>query len=997
MPTHNSPSPPGEGNREAVVGAGRAQSPHVATIPLHADFGRTLARRLLAATPDPLALARTLLLLPNRRAARALTQAFVAASEGRGLLLPRMIAVADLDDADAALADGLDLAIPAAISPDERRFALAGLLARGGQRPAAALHDAASLARALDTLQIEERTPADLAGIDVSGLAHHWAKTTARLDAIAHAWPAILAERGLIDPAARRVALAHAAARRWSAEGSAHPVIAAGIANAPPFVAALLRAVARLSNGQVVLPGLDLAMADAAWDTIDPADPSSAAHPQAALKALLETIGVARAEVSEWDDDPAPQAARVVAAARALDPAAFTDGAPVPATAFADIRVLEAASPAGEAQAIALALREALETPGRTAALVTPDRALAARVRAHLARWDIDVDDSAGTPLGQTPPGIFLRLLAEAAASGFAPVPVLALLKHPFAGHPDRAAHLEATRAIDLQLRRPPPPPPGLAALGRLVPEQHAQWWASIRTALTPPHPPPSGGGKCEPKASEGEGALAPPETPLPLHIATLTAAATALAGDRPWTGPQGRALADTLDLLAEHGAHLPAMLIAEAAAILDQTLAQTPVRPQYGGHPRVAILGLLEARLQRANLTILGGLNEGVWPATPAPDPWLPPLARRQLGLPPLEARIGLAAHDFLSALGSPQVLLTRARRDATAPASASRFLLRLQAAHPLAPATDLLGWAHALDAAPGPVTHAPRPAPAPRTRPTSISVTQVDTLRADPFAFYASAMLRLRPLDALAADLTPSERGRFVHKVMERWFHEAPDDPARLPQIAAALFARRYPGQPRLAALWQPRLLRAVGWAAEQIAKMAAEGWRPCAAEAGGEIVHHGITLKGRADRIDIGPEGQLGIIDYKTGQPPSNPQILGGFATQLGLLGTLIDWSAIEGVQGPVERLGWWKLGGGRTEPGGSKNAVAVKPRGEGGEPAPIPSWTDAPGLIAACWAWYEDAVDRFLLGRQPFTAKLHPEFATGHDFDQLARVAEWQGRA
>jgi len=1004
------PRPVWEADRAAVAGVGEGGTchPKVATIPLHADFGQTLARRLLAAHPDPFTLARTLLLLPNRRAARALTQAFVAASEGKGLLLPRMIAIADLDDADAVPGDTLDLAIPPACPPDERRFTLAGLLARAGQRPAAALHDATSLAAALDTLQIEERTPADLAAIDVSGLAHHWAKTTARLDAVAHAWPEILEARGLIDPAARRVRLAHATARRWATQGSEHPVIAAGIANAPPYVAALLHAVARLANGQVIFPGLDLAMDEDAWAMIDLANPSSAAHPQASLKALLDRIGVARAEVTEWNDDPAPQTRRVLAAARALDPAAFTPACPEPSqrvapgsppTALADIPLLEAASPAEEAQAIALAMRQSLETPGRTAALVTPDRALAARVRAHLARWEIDVDDSAGTPLGRTPPGAFLRLLADAAASGFAPVPVLAFLKHPFTGTADRAAHLEATRALDLQLRRAPPPAPGLASLARRVPPEHTDWWKEIQVALHVILPPPTGGSESAAQRSEGEGAPMPRETPLPRHIAALTQAATALAQDRPWTGPDGRALAETLDLLIEHGAHLPTMPLAEAAAILAATLAQTPVRPPYGGHPRLQILGLLEARLQRADLTILGGLNEGLWPATPAPDPWLPPLARRQLGLPPLEARVGLAAHDFLAALGSPQVLLTRARRDATAPTSPSRFLLRLQAAHPLTPATDLLAWARALDAPTTPPRPAPRPEPAPpvAARPRTISVTQVDTLRADPFAFYASTMLRLRRLDPVAADLTPSERGRFVHTVMERWFHEGSAEPARLPEIAVALFARRYHDQPRLAALWRPRLLRAVDWAADKLTAMAAEGWRPLAVEAAGEIAHHGVTLKGRADRIDIGPEGALGILDYKTGEPPSNPQLIAGFATQLGLLGTLIDWGAIEGVSGPIEQLDYWKLGGGFTTPGRVKNALKFIMRGENGEPAPEPPWRTAPEMIAACWAWYEHTVEHLLLGDDPFTAKLHPEFATGQDYDQLARVDEWQGRA
>ncbi len=950
-----------------------ARGPRVATIPLHADFAGTLARRLLAVTPDPLALARTLLLLPNRRAARALTAAFVAASGGRGLLLPRMIAVSDLEDADAALGDGLDDAIPPAIAGTERRFRLAGILVNAGQRPAAALHDAAGLARALDTLHVEGRTAADLAVIDTSGLAHHWAKTVARLEVLLRAWPELLDARGLIDPARRRVLLAQAAAARWAQDGSETPVIAAGIANAPPFVAALLRAVARLERGQVVLPGLDLAMGEEAWGAIDPSDASLAAHPQAALKLLLDRIGVARAEVDCWDDSPAPHGARVAAAARALDPAAFTPAWEAGGgAALADVALIEAANPTEEAQAIALAMRGALEVPGRTSALVTPDRGLAARVRAHLARWGVDVDDSAGEPLGQTPPGVFLRLLADAAAGGFGVVPVLALLKHPFAGAADRLAHLDAVRALDLELREPPPPAPGLASVGRRVRVDDGAWWAGITAALAP-----LGG-----------------ERPLPEHIAALTAAATALGGDRPWTGPDGRALSEAIDLLGEQGLHLPPMAMDEAAAILAAMLGEVPVRAVWGGHPRLAILGLLEARLQRADLTILGGLNEGVWPAAPAPDPWLPPLARGQLGLPPLEARIGLAAHDFLAALGGPEVLLTRARRDATAPTSPSRFLLRLQALHPLRAADDLLAWARGLDAAEGPPRPATRPQPAPRAdlRPRAIRVTQVDTLNADPFAYYASALLRLRRLDAPAADLSAAARGTFLHRVLERWAHAHPDEPGRLPAFADAMFVREYRDAPRLLALWRPRLVRAAGWAAELLAERQAAGWRVLAAEVKGEMaLPGGVTLTGKFDRIDVGEGGALAIVDYKSGQPPSNPQLRGGYATQLGLLATMAEAGVFEGVNaGTVTELAYWRLGGGAREPGKPKNAFIPKDKDR-----PWAQDGDA-GMIAFCWAQLDRAIDTYLLADAPFMAKLHPEFATGKDFDQLARVDEWQGR-
>lgn len=972
--------------------------PKVATIPAWVGFARVLARRAVAAAgEDPLALSRTLVLLPNRRAARALTDAFVAESGGRGLLLPRMIGIVDLDDADAPLGDDLSMEIAPAIGEGERRFRLASLLAAGGTRPAAALREAAGLSRALDALSVEGRGAAELASIDTSGLARHWQRTLARLGPITDAWHALLAERGLIDPAARRVAMAGVVAARWAKDGAGRPVIAAGIVSAPPFVARLLRVVARMEGGQVVLPGLDLEMGAAEWDALDADDPSGVAHPQAALKALLDAIGVARGEVDLWDDGQgaamARVQARVGAASRALDPAGFGGAgalkgegaldaghslrllrAHLPRVAgeesvFADLTVIAAANPAEEAQAIALAMREVLETQGRTAALVTPDRALAGRVAAHLGRWGVEVDDSAGVPLGGTPPGAFARLIAGCAA-GFAPASLLALLQHPFAGDDDRLAHLDAVRALDLKLRGPVSA--GLAAIGRRVPEEYAAWWQGIAGALAPLA---AGGAR-----------------PLGEHVSAWSAVAGALGGERAWTGADGRALGGVFEELTLYGAHLPAMGADEATAILDLMLAETPVRAAYGGHPRLAILGLLEARLQRADLMILGGLNEGVWPGASAPDPWLPPIARRQLGLPPLERRIGLAAHDFLSALGADTVLLSRARRDATAPTSPSRFLLRLDAyARGLPRDVRLLAWARALDGCAGVPAHAPRPRPAPAValRPRSIGVTEVETLRADPFAYYARAMLRLRRLEPVGGELLAAERGQFLHRVMQRWFERADADPARLAEFAKEMFTAGYRDQPRLLALWRPRLVRAAEWAAGELAAMAAEGWRPLAVEAKGAVDVGGVTLKARADRVDVGPSGVLGIIDYKSGALPTNPQLVGGFALQLGLLAALAERGALDGVGAHgVERLRYWRMSGGWREPGKCKDAVALKTERP---------WEDADGFVAECWRWLDEVIDRYLLGDAPFVAKAHPEYATGTDYDQLARVDEWQGRA
>ena len=456
--------------------------PAVYSIPPHRAFADALAAGLIrrfAREDDPLALARGLVLVPGNRARRAMADAFVRQS-GAGLLLPRLAAVGDAE-LDEALGPAFEAAdaepVPPAVAPLARRMALARLVAE----EAAALGDtvdgteavrlAGELARTLDTLMVEEVALGALKALAMpEPLSEHWERSLALFERVAARWAAELAASGRVELAERRRRLYDRTAAAWTANPPAGFVCVAGVTSAAPAVARLLRAVAELPQGMVVLPGLDLAMADGVWDALTPkgedgAPPSRSeeTHPQYHLKLLLDRMRMRRGEVTAWRDgsehDAAP--ARTRAIASAFLPARLTDrwtDLPPAERRMAGIRAVEVATPAEEAQAIAIALRQALETPGRTAALVTPDRALAARVGAHLKRWGVTVDDSAGRPLSQTPPGTLLLALAEAGAQLFAPMPLLALLKHPLAMAGERRLEwLEGARALDRALRGPRP------------------------------------------------------------------------------------------------------------------------------------------------------------------------------------------------------------------------------------------------------------------------------------------------------------------------------------------------------------------------------------------------------------------------------------------------------------------------------------------------------------------------------------------------------------
>ena len=962
--------------------AERRRDPALFSIPSNRAFADCLAAGLIDRFgADPLTLAGGRVLLPNSRAVRTLTEAFVRLSGG-GLLLPRLIPIGNPDLGErigGALEPVGDDSPPPAIDPTERLLFLASILRRSTGGSAEALRLAADLARTLDALGIEEvdaRRLNEVVAESEPG-AKHWQKSLAQLDVILNQWPVLLEARGAIDLVERRNRLIGLLERRWRDSPPPGFTVAAGITTAAPAVARLLARVAQMRGGEVVLPGLwrsDI-LPDEEWDALglDGEHRDEPAHPQYHLKLLLGRMGMTREDVRPWRWTAGPEApkSRALAVANGLAAPPFSHkwiGLKPAQRRFDGVRLAEFPDLAAEAQGIALAMREALETPGRTAALITPDRTLAERVSALLARWGIEADDSAGRTLSRTPPGTFLLAIAAMVAEDFAPIGLLAALKHPLAGGESEARRrwLDAVRRIDRKLRGPRPPA-GLAGLdAALGATSAAEAWAMLRPAIAPL-----------------DGLF-----DLDLRIAglveRLVAGADALSQGTVWRGQAGRMVAD---LLAELGAVAEGATLTvtadDAVPILRQMLDGAIVRPPFGGHPRLFIWGLLEARLQHADLNILGGLNEGSWPPLPSPDPFLPPRIRADLGMPTLETRIGLTAQDFAHALGAPEALVTRAKRDSRSPTVASRFWLRLKAIDPdIAIDEELPAWVRALDD-PGPPKPADRPAPVPEPdqRPKEISVTRVDRLRADPFAYYANKILDLNRLDEVDADASAAWKGTAVHAAFEQWLKEDRCGPDRLlPRIEAMLADPAV--HPLVRSLWRARIEAASRWALERVRSEREAGREPAEAEKDGSAIIGEVRLHGKADRLDRMPDGASAMVDYKTGHAPKKGTIEAGFALQLGLLGLI----GREGGFGPEysdpQALEFWSL------------ARDPKSRDFGYVRSAAPDGADL--SIAQAEAIFLDAAGKWLTGNEPFKAKAEPEYAYGSDYDQLMRLEEWYSR-
>ena len=982
--------------------------PALFNIPAHRAFSDALVAGLLAQHGgDPMRLAQGMILLPNNRAVRSVSDAFVRKSGG-GLLLPRLVALGDADlgeQVGSALDPlGEDEAVPPAIAPMRRQMILARMVQQASAHPVdagQALQLAQALGTVLDQIQVERLSVTALADLTLSDeLSQHWQTSLKLFGILLAQWPQELARLGCIDLADRRNRLLDRVSARWAKAPPEGFVIAAGMSTTAPAIAALLRRIALLPKGAVVFAGLDQEMDGDAWDAIGPfdADPLTGrapagheTHPQYALKRLLDRMSATRDDVAlwRWGSEHDARAVRGRNISNAMLPPRLTSRWRDLKTAdrsLAGVEALEVATPGEEAQAIAIALREAVETPGRTAALVTPDRQLATRVSAHLKRWGIDADDSAGQPLSRLPPGTLLIAMAEALAERFAPVALLTLLKHPLVMRGEgRLAWLEGVRGLDLLLRGPRPQA-GIVGLDLLLGDREGEdrqrtlrartrhWWAEARTLLEPLE----------------QAFLAAPD--LAGQLAVIREHAGRLSRDAVWAGHQGHAAADLFAEMEEAASEGPRQAdIRALPALFDHLLGGLSVRPPQGGHPRISILGLIEARLVQTDLMILSGLNEGTWPGLPAPDPWLAPRIRREIGLPGLESRIGLAAHDFASALGAPQILITRARRGSGGPAVASRFWLRLKAmTGPQWKSADrYAALAQAIDDA---ADHRPasRPAPVPplSVRPKVIPVTDVDRLKADPYAFYAKRILRLARPDPVDADAGPAWRGTAVHEILQQWAEAGSRDLADLEARARAMFDQPNV-HPLLKALWQPRLIEAIRWIAAEVASDLAAGRKILSVEIDGRADIAGVTLTGKADRIDLLPDGKLGIVDYKTGKPPSARQVKAGYALQLGLLGLIAEHDGFPGphtapVAGSFE---YWSL--------------AKKGDAFGYRESPVDPMGKRDKIITAdftsqVYAQFEDIAATYLLGSAPFDAQVNPEVANYGDYDQLMRLEEWYGR-
>ncbi len=971
----------------------------VYTIPAGVPFAKALAGRLLEETRGkPEELSHYRIFLPTRRACRTLREAFLQLSQGKPLLLPHMQPIGDLDEEELSLAlfQGRDeqaiLDLPPAISPLKRQLLLArtiGSVPDYSHGPGQALALANALGHLLDQIIIEELDIGALDQIVPEEFADHWQITLDFLKIISEHWPKILEEQGAIDSADRRNRLIKALAGHWQRNPPSGPIIAAGSTGSIPATAMLLSTIAGLEQGRVVLPGLDQMMDEQSWDAIDES------HPQYGLKHLLEHMEVARENVKLWhncgESATQPRQRLGYELMRPADTAGewenlatSKESAGVLQEALEGLQIFECDHESEEAGLIALKMREILEDPTRTAALVTPDRKLARRVATTCQRWGITLDDSAGQNLSDSPIGIFLRITAEACLSNMAPTSLLALLKHEFCtlGHKNETFR-KIVDKLEILTLRGLRPASGLEGIRQRLEELNDKEPDKLLDQIDPVLNRFS--------ALLNNQTLQSFSDLLAVHVETLEALAQgekASGSTRLWSGESGEKAASFLSELQNHAHLLPPLSGQNYVDILQQLMKTETVRPLYGTHPRLMILGQLEARLIDADLIIMAGLNEGTWPSDPGHDPWMSRPMRKDFGLPAGERAVGLAAHDFTQGFCAQHVVLTRSKRVDGAPTVPARWLQRLDAVLQAAGLVrdvqeerKYLSWVRRLDEHDETTPYIrPEPRPALDKRPKKLSVTKIEAWLKDPYSIYARSILGLKKLDPVDMQPGPAERGTLLHNILERFVTQYPGDVP--PEAGNALISiakeelEKLHDDPALWNFWWPRFHNLGDWLIAH-----EKDWRsqakPLKTEVNGEAAFGGFTLSARADRIDKLSDGSMVVIDYKSGGTYTQSGIRTGDLPQLSLEAAILMAGGFESIpSGDVSALSYWTLTGGHK--GGAITQVT----------------DDIEDIVTRAREGLQKLIEIFNDPDMPYYSLPNPARAPRfNDYEHLARVKEW----
>lgn len=881
-------------------------------------------RQVYADTPHRLA--ETVVLLPTRRACLGLEGQF---KQYAPTFIPKVLALPDLE------ADPTTLGyIPKTLeiwSKQQLTCQITKLLAP--QLPKLQLLDHFKLADQLATVIDEVQTAGlplqNLQKIQLDSQSEYWQLTKDILHHVIEGLGKAQEQQSAKTTFAHKRDNLAGIAKLWQQRPPKHDVWLVGTTATRAGTRQLAQCINGMGNGHIVLTGV----MEQGTEQL----PNS--HPNITIRSMLEHMGNPTVTTLGTSST---HTFLSQAMSSALD-SAYTN---LPE----HVHMLEADNPSEEAELIALIMRHTLEQPHKTVALITPDQDLMARVTAQLKLWNIVPDISLGKPFSATAVGQLFSITSQWLASPDA-VTLLSTLKHPLCGKPERAAHLQALRYYEKEYLRAVDHHYSWAQLrSEIAQDPKLACWADTVAAVTLPPP------DAKPFAEW-----------MSAHVELMHKLA-----DLP-EAPDTEMLNELCQSLPEALKHLPTISLGEYQRILQYAVAGVTIRDVAGIGSRVKYLGVLEARLHTADVVIMSGLNEGTWPQVLDSGPWLNRVMRESVGLPPLEQRLGLAAHDFCSGFAAQQVYLTRSQQQDGAPTLASRNLRRVQLYHDdvvRSAYQEILALRRKVE--PQPITP-PQPCPPISARPAKFSVTDIERLLRDPYAIYAKRILKLKPLEPIDGELAAVDRGNLIHLILDQYLSGLSHiTEARTDSLLeyAKHFFRPIWDKPWVAQFWWPRFCQVAEWLvpicnnSHDVDCIQTELWLDKKLEIAG--VEH--TISAKVDRVDHLTDDTYRVIDYKTGLPPSVASVKLGISPQLSLEGWLLD-------KGRSILLEYWQLSGGK--PAGHIRKIA-----------------DADEIIEQAGVGVSKLLHYFQRSDTLYRACPNPKTAPMYsDYQHIERRAEW----
>jgi ATP-dependent helicase/nuclease subunit B len=924
---------------------------HIYTVPFGQCFLKTLAGALkegtlLNAAPQavPFNTASMHVWLPTNRSVLGLKESFKMALVPHNtqpttpFVLPLMHAFTDLELKNPFMLKEIH-DLPKAIGAFERLALMMDFLPKGlpvKKAFAVAQH----LIRLHDECIIGDISVASLESLYgdsvLESAPEHVQDAFLNLEILTQHMPKALAKRGLVIESWRRQQAMRYLADYITCFPPSHPIVIAGTTGTVPATRMLLKAVYNLPNGVIVLPGLD-------GDEDKTRVQAMRSHPQHTLFDLCTYLAVEPMTITLLSDASTP-----LEVARYRDTQCLFKAPPLHQKKKPedyDPILIECASQSEEARVITAIVREKLFETSYSIAIVTPSQSLMRRLKAELSLYGIIPNDSAGTPLYDTPVGHFLKGLADFLKAPSAAT-FIHLSKHPLCAKNNRSAHLSFIRRYECLLRKKQQ---NWDSDEKVLWVNTLQKWLGKRTECV--H--------------------------FTDFIHFFKEAAEKLSDGAVFKNTDGESAAAFFTSLSNTHPFIKSDF--EEAIILLMEMA-APVHDAAGLGSRVRILGTLEARLNTADVIICGSLNEGNWPKTPESDPLLSDGFRVAVGLPSKKRQQGLAAHDFCTSFYASHLYVTRALRDGGESMLESRLWTRLthyyggydktyqRIAHYLRPSTA--------------TPHLP-PAPTPRreSRPKDYYASHVELLMRDPYAFYVRYILGISPLPLLDEALSAKDKGQAFHAILDKYLTHV-SDPTEEKLIA---FAKPYfetlgaRGGGIAQTFWWYRFKRvAQWWHAKLDVELASLRQTEVSGEASFIVKGTKITLKSRADRLEVPYVNAheipiLRIIDYKTGTLPTRKSIQNGTSPQL-LVEAIIahnqGFGAKFSAQYPLFNLEYWRLTGG--DPAGECLSVSL----------------DADERVAVQSAML-GVLEYFMQDQNPYLSS-----GIGVDARYLARSEEWE---